>query len=63
MAMGDEALANMIQHGEWTNLKMFAPRLRELLKYYYYVGGMPEAVLSFSQFRDWREVRDIQQDI
>ena len=63
MAMGDEALASMIQHGEWTNLQMFAPRLRELLKYYYYVGGMPEVVLSFSQYRDWREVRDLQQDI
>ena len=33
------------------------------MRKYYYVGGMPEAVLSFSQFRDWREVRDIQQDI
>lgn len=42
---------------------MFAPKFQELLKYYYYVGGMPEAVLSFSQRRDWKEVRAIQKDI
>lgn len=42
---------------------MFAPKFQELLKYYYYVGGMPEAVLSFSQNRDWKEVRTIQKDI
>ena len=42
---------------------MFAPKFQELLKYYYYVEGMPEAVLSFSQNRDWKEARTIQKDI
>jgi hypothetical protein len=37
--------------------------LREILKQYYFVGGMPEAVLSFSENRDWLEVRDIQNEI
>lgn len=44
-------------------VQLFSGKLRDLLKYYYYVGGMPEAVLSFSQNRDWNEVRDIQNDI
>lgn len=44
-------------------ITMFAPKFQELLKYYYYVGGMPEAVLSFSQNRDWKEVRAIQKEI
>ena len=30
---------------------------------YYYVGGMPEAVLAFSLRRDFDEVREIQQEI
>ena len=63
MALGESALAKMIYDGDWTSVGMFAPRLRELLKYYYFVGGMPEAVLSFSQYKDWNEVRDIQQEI
>lgn len=42
---------------------MFAPKLQEYMKYYYYVGGMPEAVLSFSQNRDWKDVRSIQKGI
>lgn len=63
LAMGEDALAKMIDVGDWTNINMFAPKFRELLKYYYYVGGMPEAVLCFSQNRDWTEVRNIQLDI
>ena len=63
MALGEVILAKMILAGDWANIKMFAPKLRELLKYYYYVGGMPEAVLCFSQDRDWLEVRNIQMEI
>ena len=33
------------------------------LRYYFFVGGMPEAVQSFSQNRDWNEVRKIQKNI
>lgn len=35
----------------------------DLLKYYYYVGGMPEAVQAFADNRDFNEVREIQQRI
>ncbi len=34
-----------------------------MLKQYYYVGGMPEAVLSFSQKKDFQIVREIQKRI
>lgn len=44
-------------------ITMFAPKLQEYLRYYYYVGGMPEAVLSFSQNREWKDVRSIQKGI
>jgi predicted AAA+ superfamily ATPase len=62
-AVGETSLANMIEAQDWSNLQLFAPRLREILKQYYFVGGMPEAVLSFSENRDWLEVRDIQNEI
>ena len=63
MAMGENKLAELLSEGNWDLTNLFAPKLTELLKYYYYVGGMPEAVLAFSETRDWKEVRTIQQDI
>lgn len=63
MAMGENNLAKVLESQDWSMITLFAPKLKELLRYYYYVGGMPEAVLCFSETRDWKEVREIQQDI
>lgn len=62
-AMGEHGLVQIITAHDWTNVATFAPKLKDLLKQYYYVGGMPEAVLSFSEIRDWQEVREIQNEI
>lgn len=56
-------MERMIAARDWANISIFASRLKELLKIYYYVGGMPEAVLAFSLRRDFDEVREIQQEI
>lgn len=63
IAMGEEELVGLLETSEWTNIALFAPKLRELLKIYYFVGGMPEAVLAFRENRDFDEVREIQQEI
>lgn len=62
-AVGEQALAGFIVRHDWENIRLFGPKLKDLLKQYYYVGGMPEAVLAFSETRDWVEVRDIQHEI
>lgn len=62
-AMNESALCKFIDKKDWSTLELFAPKLKELLKQYYFVGGMPEAVLSFSETHDWTEVRDIQNEI
>lgn len=62
-ALGEDRLSKIILSGEWANIDIFAQKLRELLKQYYYVGGMPEAVLAFTENHDWEEVRQIQKDI
>ncbi|MBI4925619.1 MAG: ATP-binding protein [Bdellovibrio sp.] len=41
----------------------FHEKLLELLKQYYFVGGMPEAVVSFQKNQDFNEVRNIQNEI
>lgn len=63
IALGEEKMEEMLAAQDWANISLFSSRLRELLKIYYYVGGMPEAVLAFSLRRDFGEVREIQQEI
>lgn len=62
-ALGENRLTDMIRGNDRAGIELFAPKLRELLKQYYYVGGMPEAVLVFSENHDWSEVRQVQNDI
>lgn len=63
IAMNERSLAEFIQRQDWSNINLFAPKLQDLLRKYYFVGGMPEAVLSFSENGDWQEVREIQNEI
>ena len=41
----------------------FKQEYNDLLRYYYYVGGMLEVVQAFSQNKDFNEAREIQQQI
>jgi predicted AAA+ superfamily ATPase len=63
MAMNETGLVELVEKRDWELVNSFNSKLTNLLRYYFYVGGMPEAVLSFSQNRDWNEVRKIQKDI
>jgi len=63
LAMGETGLARILDEKLWDYSPAFAEKFQEFLRYYFYVGGMPEAVLNFSQNRDWQKVRKIQQNI
>jgi predicted AAA+ superfamily ATPase len=63
LAMGETSLVELIEKRDWELVNPFNSKLANYLRYYFYVGGMPEAVLSFSQNRDWNEVRKIQKNI
>ncbi len=56
-------MLKLLQEREWELLKALREKYRELLKQYFYVGGMPEAVLSHITTADPGEIRDIQQRI
>lgn len=62
-ANGEEGLLQLLQKGDWKMIDTFAPKFIEQLRYYYFVGGMPEVVLRFTQNHDLSEVRRLQQDI
>lgn len=63
MAMGKGQYVELLQKGDFDMAAAFKQEYVELLKHYYYVGGMPEVVQSFSQKKDFNEVRSIQQRI
>ena len=63
MAMGKERYVDLLQQGDFDMATMFKQDYSDLLKQYYYVGGMPEAVQAFADNRDFNEVREIQQRI
>lgn len=63
LASGDEGLAKLISTDDYAMMSSFRQALIKKLKFYYYVGGMPEAVQSFSSEKDLTEVREIQKRI
>jgi predicted AAA+ superfamily ATPase len=63
LAMGEGGLARILDEKLWDVLPSFTEKFKELLRYYYYVGGMPEVVAHFSQHRDWKTVRQLQNKI
>ena len=62
-AMGSKRFVETLVDGDFDVAHTFRQEYIDLLKQYYYVGGMPEAVLRFSENRDWSEVRIIQDRI
>jgi uncharacterized protein len=62
-AIGQRQLAELLDEPDWSLITAFKTKYIELLKSYYYVGGMPEAVLAFSGNADLASVRDIQKRI
>lgn len=63
MAMGNEQYVKLLQNGDFDMVTTFKQMYIDMLKYYYYVGGMPEVVLNFAENKDFNEVREIQQRI
>ncbi len=63
MAMKKEQFVELLQKGDFEMASTFRQTYIDLLKHYYYVGGMPEVVLNFAENKDFNEAREIQQRI
>jgi predicted AAA+ superfamily ATPase len=62
-AMGEERFANLLKENDISTVTTFKERYIEWLRYYFYIGGMPEVVAHFAENRDFTQVRKIQQFI
>lgn len=63
IASGENGLIDLLKRADWKLVTSFKSRYITLLKEYYFVGGMPEAVLSFTTRKDFAEARGIQKRI
>lgn len=63
MALGKDAMADSLQKMDWELITAFKEQYIDLLKQYYFVGGMPEVVASYVKEKDFVEVRSIQNDL
>lgn len=63
LAIGKNGLAELLSGDDFEMINTFGGELSELLKQYYFVGGMPEAVKTFVDTADFRLVREIQNRI
>ncbi|MBP3700764.1 MAG: ATP-binding protein [Lachnospiraceae bacterium] len=63
MATDKEQFAQLLSSGDFSMITAFKQTYVDALKQYYFVGGMPEAVLHFSENKDFNEVREIQRRI
>ncbi len=60
MACGEQMLVEIMDERQFDVMKAFKSKYIDYLKYYYYVGGMPEAVLQFVTDHDLKMVRAVQ---
>ena len=63
LALGETGLARILNEKLWDMLDVFSEKFKEFLRYYLYVGGMPEVVAVFAANRDWKKVRQKQLEI
>ncbi|MBA4300421.1 MAG: ATPase [Cyclobacterium sp.] len=62
-ALGEKPLSELLKCLDWDLISPFREKFIQLLKSYYFIGGMPEAVKSYVDHRDFFVVREIQKRI
>lgn len=63
LAVNEPQLLDLLQKKDWNLINAFKSKYIDLLKQYYYVGGMPEVVLTFINQKDFKKVREKQLNI
>ena len=63
MALNRKTIIEQLQSHDWKELSLLSNVFIDLLRQYYYVGGMPEVVSSYIENKDVIEVRKLQNQI
>ncbi len=62
-ATGNGGYVEILHSKDWSLIDVVMPKMVELLRQYYYVGGMPGVVNKFVENADLQQVRVLQQEI
>lgn len=62
-ALGENELLKLLKNNDFPMIEVFNTKIKEYLKLYYYVGGMPEVVNAYATNKDLKEVRKIQNEL
>ena len=62
-ATGHEQMVQILRSNDWKTIQMLKHDYIKYLRIYYFVGGMPEAVLKYIETHDAMSVRDVQNNI
>jgi len=62
-ALGEETLSDVLKQKDWATLSIFKEKLTDYLRFYFFIGGMPEVVASYVEYMDLEQVRYIQNRI
>ena len=60
LAINQQPLLSLIESHDWSLIRNFKEKYIGFLRQYYFIGGMPETVLSFRSKNNFKEVRTIQ---
>lgn len=63
MACGEERMADLLLGDDMELIEVLDMKFKNLLRQYYYTGGMPAAVREFVDTQDLQKVREIQKQI
>ena len=63
LAVNEPQLLDLLQKKDWRLITAFKSKYIDLLKQYYYVGGMPEVVITFVNQKNFKKVREKQLNI
>ncbi len=63
LALNEDILVEQIERHNWKEMDVFHEKLKNYLRQYYYVGGMPEVVKYYAQTKEIFHVREIQNRI
>lgn len=61
--IGEHTLVEQLQNKKWNVIASFHEKLVELLRLFYFIGGMPEAIADYIKNKDLENVRAIQNKI
>ena len=62
-AVDEAKLADLVRHPDAMLLKTFSDKLKDLLRVYYFVGGMPAAIAAYCKTLSLAVAREVQEEI